>query len=152
MLPAPVVTSQIQRLFMHGWKHTLIGQQCSPLETWLFYFMIKLSYSATLKGNCHEQFNLKKTAWTFQVWFKAASMQGKTARIWWGFGSERNKLQTKEQIPWTWPENLACCHKRIYVNACAAHDSFPLTTEQCCTTNAALLYWLNIIVGPLIKS
>ena len=35
-----------------------------------------------LKGNCHEQFNLKKTSWTFQVWFKAASMQGKTARIW----------------------------------------------------------------------
>ena len=25
-----------------------------------------------------------------------------------------------------WPENLACCHKRIYLNACAAHDSFPL--------------------------
>ena len=24
------------------------------------------------------------------------------------------------------PENLACCHKRIYLNACAAHDSFPL--------------------------
>ena len=25
-----------------------------------------------------------------------------------------------------WPENLACCHKRLYLNACAAHDSFPL--------------------------
>ena len=25
-----------------------------------------------------------------------------------------------------WPENLACCHKRIYFTACAAHDSFPL--------------------------
>ena len=25
-----------------------------------------------------------------------------------------------------WTENLACCHKRIYLNACAAHDSFPL--------------------------
>ena len=30
-----------------------------------------------------------------------------------------------------WPENLACCHKRIYLNICAAHDSFPLST--CCT-------------------
>ena len=27
----------------------------------------------------------------------------------------------------TWPENLACCHKRLYFSACAAHDSFPLT-------------------------
>ena len=26
-----------------------------------------------------------------------------------------------------WPENLACCHKRLYLNACAAHNSFPLT-------------------------
>ena len=26
-----------------------------------------------------------------------------------------------------WTENLACCHKRIYSNACAAHDSFPLS-------------------------
>ena len=25
-----------------------------------------------------------------------------------------------------WPENLACCHKWLYLNACAAHDSFPL--------------------------
>ena len=28
-------------------------------------------YFCLLKGNCHEQFNLKKTAWTFRVWFKA---------------------------------------------------------------------------------
>ena len=26
-----------------------------------------------------------------------------------------------------WPENLACWHKRIDLNACAAHDSFPLS-------------------------
>ena len=26
-----------------------------------------------------------------------------------------------------WPENLACCLKRLYLNACAAHDSFPLS-------------------------
>ena len=25
-----------------------------------------------------------------------------------------------------WPEYLACYHKRLYLNACAAHDSFPL--------------------------
>ena len=28
-----------------------------------------------------------------------------------------------------WPENLACCHKRLYLNACAAHDSFPLNVH-----------------------
>ena len=28
-----------------------------------------------------------------------------------------------------WPENLACCHKRLYLNACAAHDSFPLNVQ-----------------------
>ena len=29
-----------------------------------------------------------------------------------------------------WPENPACCHKRIYLNACAVHDSFPLISSQ----------------------
>ena len=28
-----------------------------------------------------------------------------------------------------WPENLACCHKRLYLNACAAYDGFPLRVE-----------------------
>ena len=44
-----------------------------------------------LKGKLSWAINLKKTAWTFQVWFKAASMQGKTARIWRAFGGERDK-------------------------------------------------------------
>ena len=51
-----------------------------------------------LKGNCHEQFNLKKTAWTFQIWFKAASMQGKTARIWRVFGGERDHYRQKSRF------------------------------------------------------
>ena len=64
------------------------------------------------RENCHEQFNLKKTAsltWkrTFQVWFKTASMQGKTARIWRAFGGERE----------------------FYLNACAAHESFRLNND-----------------------
>ena len=69
----------------------------------------------TLKGNCHEQFNLKKTAWTSQVWFKATSMQGKTARIWRAFGGERDKRE--DSVNEKRPENLACCHKRIYLKA-----------------------------------
>ena len=51
-----------------------------------------------LKGNCHEQFNLKKTAWTFQVWFKAASMQGKTAHIWRVFDGERDHYKQKSRF------------------------------------------------------
>ena len=81
-----------------------------------------------LKGKLSWAVNLKKTAWTLQVWFKAASIQGKTARIWRAFGGERdNSRQIRaESVNEKWPENLACYHKRIYLNACAAHDSFPL--------------------------
>ena len=28
-----------------------------------------------------------------------------------------------------WQENLACCHKRLYLNACAVHHSFPLNVH-----------------------
>ena len=56
-------------------------------------------------------------------------MQGKTALIWRAFGGERdNSRQIRADfVNENLPENLACCHKRIYLNACAAHDSFPLT-------------------------
>ena len=55
-------------------------------------------------------------------------MQGKTAAY-------DGPLAAKEITPdkradsvnEKWPENLACCHKRLYLNACAAHDSFPLS-------------------------
>ena len=55
-------------------------------------------------------------------------MQGKTARIWRPFGGERDNSRQKpvDSVNEKWPENLACWHKRIYLNACAAHDSFPL--------------------------
>ena len=67
-----------------------------------------MDHICSLKGNCHEQFNLKKTAWTFQVWFKVASMQGKTACIW--------SLQTKkaDSMNEKWPENLACLLKCMH--------------------------------------
>ena len=42
--------------------------------------------------------NLKKTAWTFQVWFKAALMQGKTTRTWWAFGGERDNSRQKSRF------------------------------------------------------
>ena len=52
-------------------------------------------------------------------------MQGKTAAY-------DGPLAAKEITPdkradsvnEKWPENLPCCHKRIYLNACAARDSF----------------------------
>ena len=28
-----------------------------------------------------------------------------------------------------WEEDLVCCHKRLYLNARAAHDSFPLNVQ-----------------------
>ena len=43
-------------------------------------------------------------------------MQGKTARA--------------DSVNEKWPENLACCHKRIYLNACAAHDRFPFKNDD----------------------
>ena len=86
-------------------------------------------FVSVLKGNSHEQFNLKKTAWTDSL----IQLQG-------GIDARQNRpaydgsLAAKEITPdkradsvnGKWPENLACCHKRLYLNACAAHDSFPL--------------------------
>ena len=40
-----------------------------------------------------------------------------------------------------WPENLACCHKLLYLNACTANDSFPLNHQL----NRALLLANQII-------
>ena len=54
-------------------------------------------------------------------------MQGKTARRWQDFGSERDPDKRADSANEKWPENPACCHKQIYLNACVAHDSFPLT-------------------------
>ena len=50
----------------------------------------------TVKGKL--SWALKKTAWTFQVWLKAASMQGKTARIWRAFGGERDHSRKKSRF------------------------------------------------------
>ena len=51
-----------------------------------------------VKGKLLWAVNLKKTAWTFQVLFKVASMQGKTADIWWAFGSERYNYRQKSRF------------------------------------------------------
>ena len=40
----------------------------------------------------------RRTAWTFQVWFKVASMQGKTAPIWRVFGGERDHYRQKSRF------------------------------------------------------
>ena len=53
------------------------------------------------------------------VWFKAASMQGKTARIWWVFGGEREHYRQKSRFrERKVAENLACCcrsWRNIYI-------------------------------------
>ena len=55
-------------------------------------------------------------------------MQGKTARIYDGSLAAKEITPDKraDSVNEMWPENLACCHKRLNLNACAAHDSFPL--------------------------
>ena len=97
-----------------------------------YAFFRTLFFQSWFKGKLSWAVNLKKTAWTSQVWFKAASMQGKTARIWRPFGGERDNSRQKpvDSVNEKWPENLACWHKRIYLNACAAHDSFPLNENK----------------------
>ena len=37
--------------------------------------------------------------------------------------------KTADSVNEKCPENLACCHK-LYLNACAANDSFPLTLSH----------------------
>ena len=110
-----------------------------------FSFVPTLNLCPCLKGKLSWAVNLKKTAWTFQVWFKAASMQGKTAAY-------DGPLAAKEITPdkradsvnEKWSENLACCHKRIYLNACVAHDSFPLNNGR------SLLYWQRLERTPIV--
>ena len=76
-----------------------------------------------LKGKLSQAVNLKKTARTFQVWFKTAMMQGKTD----GPLAAKEITPDKRADPVNekWPENVACCHKRIYLKACS---EFPLMT------------------------
>ena len=45
-----------------------------------------------------------------------------------------------------WPENLACCHKRLYLNACAAYDSFPLNVHV--ARKVELVSTFGTFLGP----
>ena len=100
-----------------------VNQDDGALSVWYIGTVenYKVTHLLSLKGKLSWAVNLKKTAWTFQVWFKAASMQDKTAHIWRAFGGERdNSRQIRAySVNEKWPENLAYCHKRIYLNACA---------------------------------
>ena len=84
------------------------------------WFDVNFAFRNSLKGNCHEQFNMKKTAWTFQVWFKAASMQGKTARIWRVFGGERDHYRQKSRfrerkVSWKRKETFLWKRKEMFL-------------------------------------
>ena len=63
-----------------------------------FCFFTPNWWVVVVKGRLSWAVNLKKTVWTFQVWFKAASMQGKTARIWRAFGGERDHSRQKSRF------------------------------------------------------
>ena len=49
-----------------------------------------------------------------------------------------------------WPENLACCHKWIYLNACAVHDSFPLIKEERKMVNYLFHYNVDVCMGLFV--
>ena len=82
-----------------------------------------------LKGNCHEQLTWKRQPELFKFDSRRHRCKAKPPAY-------DGPLAAKEITPdkradtvnEKWPENLACCHRRIYLNACAAHDSFPLTS------------------------
>ena len=58
-------------------------------------------------------------------------MQGKTARIWRAIGAERdNSKQNSRFRERKVPRKPGML--QIYLNACAAHDSFPLTYHTLC--------------------
>ena len=67
--------------------------QISPIMAarWLMFIHLEI------KGKLSWAVNLKKTAWTFQVWFKAASTQ-MTGRIWRAFGDERDNSRQKSRF------------------------------------------------------
>ena len=83
-----------------------------------------------LDGNCHEQLSWKRQPELFKFDSRRHRCKEKPHAY-------DEPLAAKEIIPdkradsvkEKWPENLACCHKQIYLNACAAHDSFPLITD-----------------------
>ena len=71
-------------------------------------------------------------------------MQDKTARIYDGALAAKEITPDKraDSVNEKWPENLACCHKRIYLNTCAAHDSLTLNNMN----NYYLLYCESVFV------
>ena len=78
--------------------------------------VLRISWKHALNGNCHDQFDSRRQ----RCKAKPPAYDGPFA------AKEITPDKRADPVNEKWPENLACCHKRIYLNACAAHGSFPL--------------------------
>ena len=85
--------SKVQYMYMQCSRlYRYSGFQIS--KALICFLLIRICF----KGKLSWAVNLKKAAWTFHVWFKAASMQGKTDRIWRAFGGERDDSRQKSRV------------------------------------------------------
>ena len=116
-----VMTSGMVGRMYFGWiQSTFFRKQTSLIPLRInakscYHFMI------LIKGKLSWAVNLKKTAWTFQVWFKAKppAYDGPLAAK--EITPDKRTDSANESGQTTWYV------ARIYLNACAAHDNFLLT-------------------------
>ena len=81
-----------------------------------------------LKGNCHEQLTWKRQPDLFKFDSRRHRCKAKPPAYNGPLAAKETTADKRaDSVNEKWPENLACCHKRIYLNACAAHDSFHLS-------------------------
>ena len=51
-----------------------------------------------------------------------------------------------------WSEKLSCCHKRIYLNSCAGHDSLPLIrTDQITACRVLHVKWFYTLINCIFN-
>ena len=89
-----------------------------------------------LKGNCHEQLTWKRQPELFKFDSRRHRCKAKPPAYDGTLAAKERTLDKRaDSVNEKWPENIACCHKPIYLNACAAHDSFPLNWQY---------YWMGL--------
>ena len=84
-------------------------------------------WDGTFKGKLSSAVNLKRQPELFKFDSRRHQCKAKPP-TWRAFGGERDKSRQirADSVNEKWPEKLACCHKRIHLNACTDHASFLL--------------------------
>ena len=94
----------------------------------LHFLLGKIPYFFKLKWKLSGAVNLKKTfkfdSRRHRCKAKPPAYDGSLA------AKEITPDKRADSVNEKWPENVACCHKRIYLNVYAAHDSFPLNANR----------------------